>query len=283
MTPLIRMNIYLKKSIFSICLIICLTSLWAQEDIWNSEASLDYGNHLYNKGDYILAAQEYERYLYKHPENTDVVSRWIRAYAKGNKESIGLSELDSWRSNVGNQFDDLYYIEKTWLFIRLDNFAQHAENLRRSPVDWKYRRLHEATSVMLQGNWELAMHELAGADTPIEQKLYVVAKNAYNTKYKSPGLAAFLATIAPGTGKIYLGRYVDGLISMAFVGIMTYQAYRFFHVQGINSWPGWIYAGLGVGYYSAGIYGSVKAAKEYNEEIIQKYVNETNRILYSVY
>lgn len=279
----IKVNMNYLKSLFSIFLIFNATLAFSQTDIWNDKATIEYGSHLYNKGEYLAAAHEFQRYIYRNTSDVERMSTWIRAYAKAGKEKIALRELDRWNSQSDYRFSEEYNIEKAWILLKLRKYQAHNEFLKEELAGWKYHNLQHSASIMLQGKWDEAMDFLKDGDTPIEIKLYHLSRQAAEDSYKSPALAGIMSAVVPGTGKFYVGRYLDGAISMLFVGVMSYQATRFFQVQGVESWPGWIYAGLGTAYYSAGIFGSVKAAKEYNGKKIQKYVDETNRLLYSIY
>lgn len=283
MIRLIKMPITFHRISCSIFLIFSLCTLYGQGNIWDDSSSLEYGKYLMNKGDFKEAAEEFQRYLYFNKSDKDVVSLWVRAYAKGGKEKYGLRELNDWFRETEQQYRNTYYIEKSWLLMRMARYKDHAITLSMVPETWRYKKLQKHAAVMLQGNWEEAARQLQSSTVPIEQRLYEIAHRAVEDNYKSPLLAGVLSAVVPGTGKFYVGRYIDGAISMLFVGVMTYQAVRFFQIQGVKSWPAWIYTGLGGAYYSASIYGSVKAAKEYNKKKVQKYVDETNRILYSVY
>ncbi len=283
MIPLIKKPWKYRRMIFSIFLVFNLCNLHSQENIWDAESSLEYGKYLLQKGDYLAAAHEFQRYVYFHKKEKDVVSLWIRAYANAGKARNALHELNNWNKQIDGSMPQTYLTEKSWLFLKLGRYEEIPDILHKVSDEWKYKDLHLYSSIMLQKNWKLAEEELRNSTIPVEQRLYAIAHNAINDKYKSPALAGVLSAIIPGTGKFYVGRYFDGVISLLFVGVMTYQATRFFQEKGIKSWPAWIYTGLGATYYAAGIYGSVKAAKEYNQKKIQKYVDETNRILYSVY
>ena len=90
-------------------------------------------------------------------------------------------------------------------------------------------------------------------------------------KYKSRFLAGSLSAIIPGMGKVYSGRWKDGIISLLFVAGTGYQAYRAFNDKGIESVYGWIMGSLSLGFYIGNIYGSAKAARLYNTKQDQFY------------
>lgn len=284
---MILLNLYQKIFLkISCCLFLIISvtynSFSQERDIWDDSSTLVYARYLYDKQDYRQSAIEYERYVFQHPMDTSVVSRWVRSYAKAGNDKQALDILRNWYLKVEREPQLTYNIERAWLLLRLKHYDSHARVLDNIE-EWRYKSLHRTVSVMLQKEWDKAIHQLENSKVPVEQKLYSIAYEAAHDNYKSPFLAGVMSAIVPGTGKFYVGRYVDGLISLVFVGIMTYQAGRFFKVYGVDSVPAWIYTGLGGLYYSANIFGTVKAAKEYNQTKTQKYVDKTNRIIYSVY
>src|SRR5699024_9256334 len=156
-------------------------------------------------------------------------------YAKGGQDEIALSELESWNQNTAGEYAEIYRVEKAWLLLKLKRFNEHTLLVESIQDSWKYKKLHQNTSIMLQGRWDEADEILFDKSTTIDQKLYEIAHNAAAVKYKSPALAGVMAAVIPGTGKVYVGKYVDGIISMVFVGTMTFQAVRFFQKQGTGS------------------------------------------------
>jgi len=83
---------------------------------------------------------------------------------------------------------------------------------------------------------------------------------------KSELLAGLSSAVIPGAGKAYCGHSTDALFSFIMVGLMGWQAYENFREDGIGSVRGWIYGTIGGVFYLGNIYGSIAAAKIYNEQ-----------------
>lgn len=110
------------------------------------------------------------------------------------------------------------------------------------------------------------LSSIAGHD-PV---LHAQAQAWQDSKRKSPVLAGALSAIFPGAGKVYAGRWKDGIVSFLFVGANAYSAYRGFKNGGINSPYGWIFGSLSAGFYFGNIYGATKAAKGHNASLESK-------------
>ena len=83
-------------------------------------------------------------------------------------------------------------------------------------------------------------------------------------KRKSPWLAGLLSTIIPGSGKIYAGRWKDGLIALFMTSSTAFVSIKGFQNDHHKFYP-WALGTIAAVYYSGNIYGSSQAAKKYNE------------------
>ena len=78
---------------------------------------------------------------------------------------------------------------------------------------------------------------------------------------KSPLLAAGLSTIIPGTGRIYAGRFLDGLMGLWMVLLPGTAAYG--SLQDSQSMKGNFFAGITLIFWLGEIYGAYRTAKHY--------------------
>ena len=77
---------------------------------------------------------------------------------------------------------------------------------------------------------------------------------------KSPWVAAALSAVVPGLGRVYIGRWPDGLISFLLVGLTAGLSAQGFYDDGRDSVRGWILAGFGALLYAGNVYGSAVGA-----------------------
>ncbi len=76
-----------------------------------------------------------------------------------------------------------------------------------------------------------------------------VIQTSLLVKYKKPWLAGGMSAVIPGLGKVYAGKWKDGLFSAIMVGALGWRTYRFFDKKGINSYAGWIFGSVTAGFY----------------------------------
>jgi TM2 domain-containing membrane protein YozV len=77
---------------------------------------------------------------------------------------------------------------------------------------------------------------------------------------KSPALAAALSMVVPGLGRVYIGRWPDGLMSFLLIGTTAFLAAQGFYAEGQGSVRGWILGGVAGLLYAGNVYGSAVGA-----------------------
>jgi hypothetical protein len=77
---------------------------------------------------------------------------------------------------------------------------------------------------------------------------------------KSPWLAGALSAVIPGLGRVYIGRWPDGLMSFLLVGLTTSLAAQGFYEDGRSSVRGWVLGSIGALLYVGNVYGSAVGA-----------------------
>jgi TM2 domain-containing membrane protein YozV len=83
--------------------------------------------------------------------------------------------------------------------------------------------------------------------------------------YKSPTLAGILSALIPGSGKMYVGEWGDGITALVVTSLFALLAYDNFRAD--HSTRAWIFTGLGAFFYAGNIYGSVASAQIFNARI----------------
>jgi hypothetical protein len=117
--------------------------------------------------------------------------------------------------------------------------------------------------------WDPARKELAGAATPAPPDPTVSAWREQDRELvrrydalprKSPVLAAALSMVVPGLGRVYIGRWPDGLMSFLLIGTTAFLAGQGFYAEGEGSVRGWILGGIAGLLYAGNVYGSAVGA-----------------------
>lgn len=86
-----------------------------------------------------------------------------------------------------------------------------------------------------------------------------------NPGYRSPTLAGMLSAVIPGSGKMYVGEWGDGITALLATGLLAFLAYDNFEAD--HKTRAWIFTGLGAFFYAGNIYGSIAAAQIFNARI----------------
>jgi hypothetical protein len=267
---------YLYSTLFigAIFILFSITQLHAQGDqnLYNDDHSKRFAEYLFETKQYSLAARELERIRFMNPEDVAIQKKMIDAYSLGGQSLFAVSRLRSLYPDTLNMPSSLAntYIKLIFSFAQYDrllSFSASAAQLNQSDrVIWKgvyyyhKRQFKEASD---------ALHPFSNLEEQKVQAFDQLFTNAGQLKRKSPFVAGLFSTLIPGTGKFYTKNWADGIMSMIFIGTAAWQSYRGFNQNGINSTYGWIFGTLGTGYYLGNIYGSQKAAKNYNQNLYQ--------------
>lgn len=256
-------------------------------DYYSPENVLKFADYLYEQGDFLRAAGEYQRYLfYKTQKNEQVRYRIALCYRLGGKteQAIQIFETFLQESSDSKLVSNAYYQIGVSYFL-MEQFGTSTKFLDASlPLikDTEYRAESQqlmGLSYLKQKRWlaaEKIFNELQKSDVlAVREKAAVYSKYAVqgvNLPTRSPFLAGFLSTIVPGTGRIYTGRVSDALTSLLTVGLTGWQAYDGFRRDGISSVKGWTLGTLGGIFYLGNIYGSVISARVYNRHIADEFL-----------
>ena len=102
-------------------------------------------------------------------------------------------------------------------------------------------------------------------DAVQKKKLEPFYEMSLNPNYKSPALAGILSAAIPGSGKMYVGEWGDGITALLTTGLLAFLAYDNFRAN--HDTRAWIFTGLGVFFYAGNIYGSIASAQIFNAKI----------------
>ena len=97
------------------------------------------------------------------------------------------------------------------------------------------------------------------------------------TPNKNPALAGIMSAVIPGSGKMYVGEWGDGIMAFITTGLFAFLAYDNFRAD--HNTRAWIFTGLGAFFYAGNVYGSVAAAQIYNAKIAFEFEDGLNLYL----
>lgn len=111
------------------------------------------------------------------------------------------------------------------------------------------------------GDWDGARRAMALAADATETAEFRADAQAWLQRAAelpapSPLAAAALSAVVPGLGRVYLGRWQEGLTSLMTVGVPAWFAYNGFDENGTASVRGWLLATTATVFYLGNVYGS---------------------------
>lgn len=251
-------------------------------DYFAPDNILKFADYLYDNGDYIRAAGEYQRYLYISPTkniNDSIYYKSTKALFRGGDYDQSLYLMQNFRL----KYPQSEYLNKATIgqaIIRYHqkNYHKAIASARKITARQSCRKqIIIGLSYLKLNKIDSAKFAIYHGDSSPDNSLPDYENCRENIKllfdkitmakslpYKSPAKAGLLSAVIPGTGKIYCGRTSDGLYSLLLIGLSGWQAYDGFDSDGSKSTKGWIFATLSSVLYLGNIYGSVVSAKIYN-------------------
>ncbi len=256
-------------------------------DYYSPENVLKFADFLYEQGDYLRAAGEYQRYLFYQPQEREKIRyRIALCFRLGGKTEQAIRTFETFlRSSSDSKLASSAIYQIGVSYFLMEQFGKSAKYLDVSLpriVDVRYRAESQqliGLSYLMQKQWleaEKIFNDLKKSDVlVIREKAAVYSKYAVQgTKLttRSPFLAGFLSTVVPGAGRLYTGRVSDALTSLFTVGLTGWQAYDGFRRDGLSSVKGWTLSTLGGIFYLGNIYGSVISARVYNRHVAEEFL-----------
>ena len=280
----------ISKFLFVIFFTITLLSFGAAEasiEYYAPENVRKFADFLYDQGDYLRAAGEYERYLFYQPQEGEQIRYRIALCYRfaGHTEQAIQNLRMLLRMHPEGRFASRAYYQIGATYFLQDEFGESARFLHETlPRITDTRQHAEAEqliglSYLMQKQWSEAgevFRTLQESEVAsVSQKAIVYhnfAKAGTRLPTRSPLLAGILSTIVPGTGRLYTGRLSDALASLLLVGITGWQAYDGFQRDGLSSVKGWTLGTIGGIFYVGNIYGSVLSAHVYNRRVTDEFL-----------
>ena len=226
-----------------------------------------FADYLYAQGDYLRAAGEYQRYLFSQSTafGNDVLRRIAESYRLGGQPDRAVQFLQTQPDSnlVWYELGATYFLigryDESVRFLKESQDLFQGEDYR-----WKSQLLIGMNKLM-QKRWESAIQhfdqfDLRGLPEAVGHRVSVYKRHAEDGRdlpSKNPLLAGFLSTALPGSGRFYVGRSNDALLTVFLLGVLGWGTYDGFSENGVSSRKGWTLGTIGGIFYLGNIYGSV--------------------------
>ncbi len=254
------------------------------QDLFNAESSKKFARYLFSTQQYQLAANEFERILNLEPNDTLVYMNLLQSYRFG--------------ENCQTSFNNLNALNADRFFVNPSIASEYLKLSLTCNCCYQQNYFNEALHTLDKRNqvfYQLGLYVLAeNKDSLIRfshrhkelltnnyPSLLQKVNEIENFNEKSPALAAAMSAIIPGSGKAYSGFWGDAVMSLVFVSSNAWLSYKGFNKKGVESANGWIFGSISMGFYLGNVWGSGKAAKDYNRIEYEKMYKDAKGSIYT--
>ncbi|MFY0685931.1 MAG: hypothetical protein JXQ90_02135 [Cyclobacteriaceae bacterium] len=255
----------------------CLTShLGIGQDLFSYKNSLKYANYLLSSSQFSKAEEEYKRVIFLNPSDTLAHKNLVRTAFHQQSFNRTLGYMDDFEDRFG--VDQAITQMRMLVFLGIGNTEGVRSYLNQGMLDESQHDFLSESILATEGKWaELTMNVNS-------QSEIVQLANAYvGEKRKSPVLAGMLSGLIPGLGKVYSKRAKDGLFSLLMTVSAGWQSYRGFSKNGVRSAVGWGFGVMATAFYAGNVYGGVKSARVFNDQIDEEYNEKLRAHIAAVY
>jgi TM2 domain-containing membrane protein YozV len=229
-----------------------------------------FADHLFCEGDFLRAVEEYTSVQNIFCNDT-INLKIMLGYS-----NLGLFKLSN---EVFKSISNKSVFYPDGYLISMKNELRIKSKPLKYPISSSFNLLQQESFYRL-----VSVSTLYGEKSVVTKKDFLsvfaaedqdAVSHLYNYKfdppYKSPTLAGIFSTVIPGSGKMYVGEWGDGITSLLVTGLFAFLAYDNF--QADHTARAWLFTGVGAFFYAGNIYGSIAAAQIFNAKIDFEFSN----------
>jgi TolA-binding protein len=254
-------------------------TLYSAQITLDSDEQFRFAEQTMEKGDYLRAVVEFERFLQFFPEDKNAPKARLliaRCYMKAKDYEAArksLSEtLNTYKGTptggkalflMGESYYEQGLYEEAERYFKGLLAAHSAPGLKNSAA---YRL---AWIQMKIGKWQEASETFKTVESgsplyPNARDLSVKSLEGESLPSKDPTTAGALSVV-PGLGHAYCERYKDGLVAFLLNGVFIWATMEAFHED--QDVLGAILGFIELGFYSGTIYSAVNSAHKHNRKV----------------
>ncbi len=260
-----------------------------EESSSGSKLETAFADSLFQEGDYLNAAHEYQRLHFFHPDAPQIdfiAFRIAASYQNAGKleNAIGAYQLliDTYPKSV--------LVERAknniaQCHVLLDDSKQGLASLKRFLAEHQGSSLAPRVQFTIgmihvnKGEWAQASRAWSdvystypeSSFAKVSDKLARTVKNVDTLPHRSPTVAGVLSALVPGSGQVYSRRAGDGLYT--FVGMVVMGSASLYYVDQERYEVAVPLGVLSMFFYGNGIYQSIQAARIFNVRYEEQFRN----------
>ena len=233
-------------------------------DFHSPENIKKYADHLFCEGDFLRAIEQYG--LINEKLNNDTIKF---------KVMLGYSELGffSESNEIFKEINDKSIFYPDAYFLSYKNQLISEPGLINAPGIHSFNSFQMKSfsklyniSMLYDDEFNILKEKfISPFDEDERNSVLAFYDYKVEPKYKSQTLAGIMSAIIPGSGKMYVGEWGDGITALLATSLFAFLAYDNFRAD--HTTRAWIFTGLGAFFYGGNIYGSVASAQIFNARI----------------
>jgi hypothetical protein len=247
---------------FFLTILFSVTAVAQTNPLKSDENRKLFADYLYCQQDYLRAAEEYES-LSKTKLSDTILYKIGKSYSIIGNTDKALNYFSSIQSN-SSLLKNAVLEEARIFYITEDSYSLNkiVNDVDTSSIELKKILIAFYLKANLLDKVNNGLF-LFNDDDIIRLKIFYERRE--NPTYKSEVIAGVLSAIIPGSGKMYVGEWGDGITAFLVTGLFAFLAYDNFRAD--HTTRAWIFTGLGAFFYAGNVYGSVASAQIFNAKI----------------
>jgi tetratricopeptide (TPR) repeat protein len=262
---------------------------WSSALVIDPQKQWRYALELFENGRHRQSAEEFERFAFFFPDHPDRRSALFEAGRAWMLAGEGGAALQNFNALVQHGIVDPIAVNAYFMmaetYLRLGNTSQAILQLNNlialadEPDIVDRARLRIGWIHVEQMDWDRSRRawELISPEGRRIYRIEALEAALDQTDLlprKNPTLAGVLS-IVPGAGQLYIGRYQDAVAALLVNGGLIWGAYDSFdnRMYGL----GGLLTLVGLGFYTANIYGAVSGAHKFNQDRQSVFVEQLKR------
>jgi len=233
-------------------------------DFHSPENVKKFADHLFCEEDYLRAIEQYEL-IYQKMDNDTIKFKVMLGYSE-----LGFfSESNEFFRGINDK--SIFYPDAYLLSFKNQLISE--PGLFNAPSIHSFNSFQMKTfskltniSMLFEDKINISRENfIAPFDAEELNSVSTFFNHKVEPPYKSPAFAGLLSAVIPGSGKMYVGEWGDGITALVVTSLFAFLAYDNF--QADHTTRAWIFTGLGAFFYAGNIYGSVASAQIFNARI----------------
>jgi tetratricopeptide (TPR) repeat protein len=253
------------------------------------EKQFYFAESLFSEGDYDRAITEYKRFIFLYPEDRRAENSFLRIIESYHKEGKWNQAIEAVKNFSAGYKDSSFIEDAKYLKGLAENELKQYENalltfqeiINGGSLKYRDKSIFQSAIILMNmEEWQKAQQMFQ--EVPQTSSLafsskvfYSGLENIEQIPQKSTSLAGTLATLLPGAGHLYTGRYQDAIMTFLLNGAFIWAGIELF--QHDNRVAGGIVSFFELGWYVGNIYSAINCAHKYNRRMKEEFIKHLEK------